>query len=984
MRFTTRNRTQKIGAWLLVLSQLTFAAGCNRGGTASSVRSSQASTAAGSTAGVDMGEILYGVIHHQVAAEGDSIKLAALEARKADLVAAINQILPGSQTSANVQALLPGLIGLFDDGSVEAAAGDVDAIVVDLMSDSVALDGLAKLLAGNGGARAASFESRATNMLISRLLAYPELEDLVRGAMQLVEQNDGVDEQGDPNGERNLLRELQGTLSRALLGFQPSPTAASSVGSSLDALADALLEEQPMRAFNALGAPAWGVRLDVHGNPAVAADPATGQLPAPFVDGDGDGAADVDADGRPVDAAGAPIEIAPFGSDGARDADQRALAPGGALLYQYFDVKRTILSELVLLTGEVLQKDVPAKAVDVLDALVDRVHHSNGTADPSDDYETLTPDSPIIDLAHAQFEVVKRSPIHDLLRGLAAVVKNDKAKFGAMVDDLMVAMKRASQAAHGTPAAGANQAMLNDLLPLLEDAMRPRGRTISAVRSLLQAFNTKQKQLRNLPIGFARMMKYHDYRNRILADATHKSAMQRILEMMERANKCNAVGMGNMAEFYLKAMAGDQKVLGITVHIGTIHFLLQIGFLRNLLCSGIRAEDVNALKDFNDSGALDAMKPICEVFSDRGEIPLLKDIMLGLGAHYEQAMRPTEPLVVSILESGAVEKLFEVIDDMTQVRVPGSNEVVADVLADTLQALVDSSTPVYDRHNRPHSSLAHMLLEPIDALSQRARQRQVEAQLDEVMGDLADVLLQTYTDANGRERWKWQGMGRGMGGILEFLADAIPQDQVDRQRWAAQHQIDIERLLSGRDAVVVIDLLQTIARSPQKDVINRGLANLFTPQPSAQFDVFGAVLVVVAEMLAKKPSAAGVDEQALADVLHFFGRQLDPSLGRVDGIVRLLRGLVAADDNLFLLHVLRNAFDMGPSGTETAPFEVIQSVLSDVSAAGAGGASGPMTAAELRDLLQKVHDFINDAQDGLAAIVNRVKSRSGKPKSKAA
>ena len=71
----------------------------------------------------------------------------------------------------------------------------------------------------------------------------------------------------------------------------------------------------------------------------------------------------------PVDALGAVIDIAAFGTDGFRDAEGRAIAPGGALYYEYFDAKRTLLSELFLLGGGLVEKDVLGKTVFVLDGL---------------------------------------------------------------------------------------------------------------------------------------------------------------------------------------------------------------------------------------------------------------------------------------------------------------------------------------------------------------------------------------------------------------------------------------------------------------------------------------------------------------------------------------------------------------------------------------------------------------------------------------
>jgi len=977
-----RSRTiQSLGAWLLALCQIFFVAGCRESGR-SGGGGAVGSTAAGANAGVNIGEIAYEVLHHNYTTTGETAKAQALENRKADFVGSINQILP-SEVGQDLFPTLLDLLPLVDDGTVEGAVADVDAILVDLMNDQAALEGLVALLSSTGDAGAVS-DRRTTYLLVNRLLAYPKLDDLARAIFALVQENDGVDDQGNPNGERNLFAALQGLLSRRLLSYQPSPTAGQNLQSSLQGLSGALLADDPLNAYPDLGAPAWAVRLDVHGNPKVVADAATGQLPAPFVDVDGDGAADVDAEGRPVDAAGTPIEIPAFGSEGSRDSFGRALGPGGGHYYDYFDAKRTLLSELLLFAGELLERDVPSKGVLLLDAISDRVPHDNGTpSDPSDDYETLSPDSPLLDLTHAQFEVVRQTPLPELLRGLAEVIKNDPQKFAAIVDKLLVALKQASQAAATAPAPGANQALIDDLLPLLEDTLRPRGRNgQSAMRALLQAFNQEQRRLQTLPQSFAKMMKFHDFRNQIPADANNKSVMQRLLEMMQRADRCDAPLAGNMAEFYLDAMAGNQRILGINISIGTIHRLLDVSFLRRLLCSGIRADDVRALKDFNDTGALDAMKPLAKVFSDRGETTLLKDIMLGLGDHYDAAMRPTEPMVVAILESGAVEDVFEVIDAMTQVPVPGTNDVVADVLADTMQAMVDTSRTVTDRRGNQVRSLLQLVLEPMDRLKQTAQQRNAGPVFDSLVHDVGEVLLATYTDDMGTadpaddvERWKWDGLKAQLGRTLEFAAATIPTDQAGRDQWADDMQHSMEVLLTGRDTVLIMDVLATIAASPHKQEINDGIANLFTPQPNAQEDVFGAILTLLAESVAKKPQRApsSIDPQALGNVMAFLGRQLDPSLNRFSGIGRLALRLIGADDGLLLLRILRNTFDMGPNGAEEPPIAVLQSVFADIGAA--GGQSGPLTADSLKATLRSVHEFINDAEKGLPHFIEKIKDR---------
>ncbi len=988
-----RNTTiQKFGAFLLAAMQIFFTAGC-RQTTGSSSSGGSSSTAAGVTAGANVGQIAYDVLHHQYESNGQTAEATALETRHDDFVSAINRILP-HDVSSNLGETLKALMPLIDDGTVDAGAADLAGLVQELLGDQVTLASLTKLLNGSGTSSSATRDSRATDILISRLLGYSEMDDLARAFMELVRDNDGVDVNGMPNGEANLVRELQSLVSRKLLAYQPASNTTSAISQTLQDLEDALLSHQPLAAFANLGDAAYAVRIDDHGNAKVAVDAATGQLPVPYIDADGDGNADVNGNGLPVDAAGSEIGITPFGSDGSRDSWGRAMAPGGGLYFEYFDVKRTLLSELLLLGGEAVEKDVLGKTIVVLDGLTNRVNNNNGTVDPSDDYVTLAQDSPLLDLTHAQFELMKRTRLPELLKGLAAVVKNDPTTFADMVDSLIVAIKISSNVqgttvgtpiGSGTPITGTpitGPSFGSDLLPLLEDALKPKGQNTSSIRGLLQAFTTEQRRLKTLPVTFARMMKYHDYGTRQLADGTHKSVMQRVLDMMVAANDPSCHGpLGNMAEFYLKAMAGEQRILGIRISTNTIHRLMSVGFIRRLLCAGIKEDDVKALQDFDRTGALAAMKPIAKAFVDRGEVTLLKDIMLGLQRHYDAVLRPTEPNTVALLESGALEKLFEVLDTMTTVRVPGSNLVVADALADTLEGMLDKSTPVMDRNGVAYENLAKLMMAPMDTLDSRATARGLKSTLDDLMTDLGDILLATYMDDMGTpadpaddvERWKWQGLSHSLGTLLEFVADGIPDTVADRNQWATDKQAEMVDLLSGRDIVFAIDLLKTISNSPQSAVINRALANLLTPNSNPQDDVFGAILTLLADSFAHTPnSAQPVNAQALADVLHFAGRSLDPRVHKVDDLIMLIRKFVRADEGLLVLKMARNAFDKGPNGTDASAVEVLTDVFDEIGVA--GGVAPQMTVADLEQSLRDLHEFLTDPVDGLPSMLARVRS----------
>ncbi len=972
---------RRFAIYAALLSQLAWPlGGCREAGAGSRARGGTAGNAASAQSHSSLGEVLFQIVRLklQKSPERAAEKVAAFDARHADFVAAIDTIVPRA-VNARIPALLDEVLALVDDGTLPDLSRNIASVLELLANDPQDPQGLAlQAIATLANAKAA-LDPEAALELAGRLLAYPDLEHLLAAIARTIRDHDGLDGAGRPSAaERDLVSELLGVLSRRLSALErPAPGSASGP----NALADALLESIELRGGQAVGAPAWAVRLDPNGNPRVALD-AQGRIYPPFVDRNGDRIADVDAQGRPIDVSGQPIDIPPFGTSGARDADGRALAPDGNPLYVYFDAKRTALGQLLAMAGEIVRQDVPVELLKAFDGLAGRVTR----ADVSGTYVGYSDDNPALDLAWGALEIFRYRDAPKLLEGLSALIQRDRRK----AERIMVHLAQALEIVRRSHfQAGASQGSLaDDLVPLLDEAFRSNGQSLQQVsdtaRALLRAFNTQQARLRNLPAGFARMMKYSDYAARRPVGPGEISMMERLLDMMEQANHCDYsfwipfVGNVhiNMAEVYLDAMAGNFKIFGITVSVYTINALSS---LLPTLCSHVQAQNLVALEAFAQSGALDAMIPIAKVFSDAGKTATLKNILLAVQARYALDMRPNEPLLVEILESGLVEELFDALNAMATLQVPSTGEIVSDVVADFLAALVDRSRGVRDRRGQPVPSLLHLLVRPLDEMSRRIDARGLRAQFDRARNAALDIALELVWNDNRTpsdpsddfRELKNHALVPLAAAALKKAAQSMSMFPSVRNADITRYQRDVTDLLTGRDLPVLVDVFLAIEQSGAKPAIHAALVNLFTPGLPPDRDAYGSICEVLAALLQTR-----TDPTATVDLLRFAGRALDPTRGLSKPIVlALVKLLSGRSGGATLVAILRNATNKGPNGTAASPLETILDIVGEVSAAGGGSAAAPLTAQEVRQKVLDLVAFIRDPDAGLEKIWATLRAR---------
>ncbi|WP_428268234.1 hypothetical protein [Haliangium sp.] len=213
---------------------------------------------------------------------------------------------------------------------------------------------------------------------------------------------------------------------------------------------------------------------------------ADGTLPAPFVDGDGDGLADVDAQGRFVDADGAPVAAPapyepPAGTQAVawpnRDDAGRALAgPDGPTVYTHVALDSTLLASLGRDAGALLDPDQGA-AMDALRGLGallgPRAQVTGGYGDEEVSYRGFDArEAALLDMLHGFLQIL-RDPGADEVLTLADVLVRDHEPVTAR---LLESVMRAARTGDEFPDAALvpGSPMWDDMMPIVREiASRP-------------------------------------------------------------------------------------------------------------------------------------------------------------------------------------------------------------------------------------------------------------------------------------------------------------------------------------------------------------------------------------------------------------------------------------------------------------------------------------------------------------------------------
>jgi hypothetical protein len=268
-------------------------------------------------------------------------------------------------------------------------------------------DALAKLAASHGA------PPDAFNRLAYRLLSYEE--ELFGPVHRLVTLREGA------------LAEILRWAHREIAAMQDSaPPVRPSLGERLLAELDSPLDT---------GAPSWAVLLDEQGVPVV--NTQGGEPLAPFVDSNGDGLVDVDAENDPVDSSGQKIKIPVFSDEShrgeTRDADGKAQAPGQPL-YQYFDVKRTLLGAALWNLNPMLRDGI---LWDLFTAFGGLLGPKVTRSDPDGPFPGFDPtQNPILDLMYALREVRRYPRLPELAAVLGALARQHPTLLGELVTEL--------------------------------------------------------------------------------------------------------------------------------------------------------------------------------------------------------------------------------------------------------------------------------------------------------------------------------------------------------------------------------------------------------------------------------------------------------------------------------------------------------------------------------------------------------------------
>lgn len=426
--------------------------------------------------------------------------LQAVAAERAAIVSNIDRAVPAALEDPLDQALR-GMLPALDGGEAQAAASIAGRVVQEMAADPAVPLALTRLGLRDG------FRPQATDgALLRAVLDYPDIWSVGTAVLpRLWPSTPGGTDAPGSDGRRALLRAVARELGQVV------PVAdVRQKDRTGRILSDFLLTESAELRSLPAGQSLWGVLRDPRGA-ALVSTPG-GVLPAPFVDKDKDGLADLDALGRFVGADGKPLpEVTPFptwqqsqpggtSKDNAagRDAAGRALSTSGGTqtLYSYVNLDDTVLAGLLREASGLFdpKRDIPLRlARGMLPLLGPRVPARKDY--PTGALEFTGFDkarAPLLDMSYALTQLLGYSDAGDatgadlsrLLRGLQLLLINSEPTVAQNLDAVIKAFDTAKQPMYDAAKLDPRSTLYDDLLPILVRLVRVPGLLNEVLASL--------------------------------------------------------------------------------------------------------------------------------------------------------------------------------------------------------------------------------------------------------------------------------------------------------------------------------------------------------------------------------------------------------------------------------------------------------------------------------------------------------------------
>jgi len=420
--------------------------------------------------------------------------LKALLAERDDLVAAVDTMFP-EDFLQTLQTFLTTdeFLTLYDQGPALTAVDKLSETLDVFAAETEMTSALARM-----SPRVGYRPGPSALGVVREVLAYPELHEL------LLVFGDAVTDGGVA---KESFDELNRTLAATLRGASES-TEPLGAETTLSVALDLLLAE---RAELGTGRPLQLVRRDPRGVASVAG------LPAMFADTDGDGLADLDGNGRFVDANGQPFDaptpfLPPQGEVTEpwphRDSDGRALTDeDGELIYRYVDLDRTVAGALARDAADLVDPSrgtafdlVRGASALIGPRLIASRELDNGETIQYRGYDTGS--SPLLDMVHGLLVLGTDPNAYDVLDYGRALLRDHPAAAAQLMEALIDTARTADRFPQASLITGSP--FWDDMQPVLRSILSVPGLAEDLVRALEDPVSAE------LPLRFADHMTTRD------------------------------------------------------------------------------------------------------------------------------------------------------------------------------------------------------------------------------------------------------------------------------------------------------------------------------------------------------------------------------------------------------------------------------------------------------------------------------------------